>query len=224
MPHPTLHRLAGASLCLAAFFSGGATAAPVTASFDGTITSLRAGSVDRLISEFPVGTAVSATVNFDNSLPGVTLSQPPVIIAASGQLMFGTAIYAVNGIRASGRAVTGAPTVPDYWSFIIQATGLNTDDGDLFYGFYWFLNAALDGFRGAPPDYPLEAAWAQHTVATGGGGSIYAANIVGTLNVQASNAVPVPPTAALALLALAALGFTRRRAPRSRSRAVRQRA
>jgi len=212
MPHPTLHRLAGASLCLAALCSGGAIAAPVTASFAGAITSLRDGSVDRLISDFPVGTAVSASVNFDNSLPGVTLSQPPVTIAASGELVFGAAVYTVTGIRVSGRAVTGAPTVPDYWSFFIQATGPSTDDGDIFYGFLWYLNAALDGFRGAPPDYPLQAAWAGPDIATAGG-AIYAANIVGTLNVQASNAVPLPPTAALALLALAALGCTRRRSP-----------
>jgi len=210
MPHPTLHRLAGASLCLAALGSGVATAAPVTASFTGAITSLREG---RLGSTFPVGTAVSATVNFDNSLPGVTLSQPPVIIEASGNLIFGTRVYTVTGIQVSGRSVVLAPTIPDYWSFVIQATGPGTADGDLFYGFYWFLNAALDGFRGAPPAYPLEAAWAQPSVATGGGGSIYAANILGRLNVQASNAVPVPPTAALALLGLAALGFTRRRSP-----------
>ena len=210
MPHPTLHRLAGASLCLAALGSSIATAAPVTASFAGTITSLRDGSVDRLISDFPVGTAVSATVNFDNSLPGVTVERPPVIMAASGNLTFGSAVYTVTGIRVFGRAVAGAPTVPDYWSFSILATGPSTDDGDIFYGFTWFLNPALDGFRGSPPAYPLQAAWVRSTHATSGG-PLYVANIVGTLNVQASNAVPVPPTAALALLGLAALGCTRRR-------------
>jgi len=208
MPYPTLHRLAGASLCLTALCSGVATAAPVTASFTGAITSLRDG---RLGSTFPVGTAVSATVNFDNTLPGVTLSQPPVIIEASGNLIFGTRVYTVTGIQVSGRSVVLAPTIPDYWLFVIQATGPSTANGDLFYGLYWYLNAALDGFRGAPPHYPLQAAWAGPITATGR--SIYAANIVGTLNVQASNAVPVPPTAALSLLGLAALGLTRRRSP-----------
>jgi len=210
MPHPTLHRLAGASLCLAALCSGGAIAAPVTASFAGAITSLRDGSVDRLISDFPVGTAVSASVNFDNSLPGTMLGQPPVTIAASGGLMFGNAVYTVTGIQVSGRSVPGAPTVPDYWSFFIQATGPSTDDGDVFYGFLWYLNPALTGFYGAAPAVPLQAAWVRSTHATSGG-PLYVANIEGTLNVQASNAVPVPPTAALALLALAALGCTRRR-------------
>ena len=210
MPRYTFHSLASASLCLAALGSGVATAAPVTASFTGAITSLRDGSVDRLISDFPVGTSVSASVNFDNSLPGVTVERPPVTMAASGNLTFGSAVYTVTGIRVSGRAVAGAPTVPDFWSFFIQATGPSTDDGDVFYGFLWYLNPALTGFYGAAPAVPLQASWVTSTHATSGG-PLYVANIQGTLNVQASNAVPVPPTAALALLGLAAVGITRRR-------------
>jgi len=210
MPQSTFQILASASLCLAALGSGVAIAAPVTASFTGAITNLREGNNGRLSSDFPVGTAVSASVNFDNNLPGVTVEQPPVIMAASGNLRFGSAVYTVTGIRVFGRAVAGAPTVPDYWSFFIQATGPSTDDGDVFYGFLWYLNPALTGFSGAAPAVPLQAAWVTSTHAASGG-PLYAANIVGTLNVQASNAVPVPPTAALALLGLAALGCTRRR-------------
>ena len=208
MTHSTFRRLAGTSVWLAALGCGLATAAPVTATFSGAIAGLR--EPDRLISDFPIGTAVSASVNFDNSLPGVTVDQPPVLIAASGNLVFGSAVYTVTGIRASGRSVTGSPTVPDSWRFLIVATGPSTDDDDIFYGFLWFLNPALDGFAGAASVYPLEAAWVGATHATTGG-PLYAAYIGGNLNIQASNAVPVPPSAALALLGAPALGVTRRR-------------
>lgn len=208
MPHSTFHCLAGLSVCLASLGCGLATAAPVTATFNGAITSLR--EPDRLISDFPVGTAVSATVNYDGSLPGVMLDGPAVVIAAGGNLVFGNSVYTVTGIRAGGRSVNGSPNVPDFWSFFILATGPSTDDGDIFNGFLWYLSPTLSGFYGAAPAVPLQAAWVTSTHATTGG-PLYAANIEGSLNIQASNAVPVPSSAALALLGLAALGVTRRR-------------
>ena len=212
MPHFSFHPLAAASLCLALLCGGSAFAAPVTASFTGAITSLREGNDGRLSSDFPVGTAVSAAVNFNNSLPGVVLEQPPVVIAASGTLMFGTTVYNVTGIRAFGRSVFGAPTVPDFWSLFILATGPSTDDGDVFRGFQWYLNPSLDGFYGPAPTVPLQAAWVGATHATTGG-PVYAANIEGRLSFQPDTAMPVPapPTAALALLGLLAMGCCTRR-------------
>ena len=212
MPHPSLHPVAAASLCLALLCGSSAIAAPVTASFFGAITSLREGNDGRLSSDFPVGTAVSAAVSFDNSLPGVMLEQPAVIVPAAGTLRFGTTVYTVTGIRASGRSVFGTPTVPDFWSLFILATGPSTDDGDIFQGFLWYLNRDLDGFYGPAPTVPLQAAWVEATHATIGG-PVYAANIEGTLSFQANTAMPVPApaTAALALLGLLAMGCCTRR-------------
>lgn len=188
-----------------------AMAAPVTATYTGEIVSLvQPGGL--LAGTLGPGSAVSATVNFDDALSGVTLDSAPQILSASGALSFGGLSYAVTGLRVWGASVPGAPGVPDWWSLTIQAEGPEIA-GANFWGMLWYLDGSLRRFVGDPPLVPQQAAWC---LPFGNGGCAnQIANLAGDLLVEPAHVSEAPtlPLVALALALLAA-GAQRRRSTR----------
>jgi hypothetical protein len=192
--------LIAASTCL---ISQHAAAIPIRATFSGTV----AGSLafDNVLNDFPVGTAASFDVTFDDSgltgfAPATDLDLAPV----SGWLRLGSLEWMLNGGRIASYSYLLAPDFP-VTSYGLQLTGL----GPLIAG-----NASLFGlFLQVTPDAAPDAAGIprvgfRYPVPSG---EIYSyADLAGNFMTSGQvRAVPEPGTALLMCCALALLAYVR---------------
>lgn len=204
-------RLTAAALvgAFAATASVPAHAGVIYMSYTGTVFNYF--SLGILQDDFPIGTAVSMSLSYDDSFIGLPTSQfyLGMAPAISGTMNLGGSVYTLNAMRLSyySYGATVDDPSPNY-GFHVSGTGPDTDDGEVFSGLG--LNF--------------------------GGGSLGAPNLIGfgntnwqvasngyllisgtTTHQQLPNAVPAPGSLALFLAGLGALGLSAPAARRARA-------
>lgn len=184
--------------------TGTANAAPVTASFTGTVTGGRPSAPALL--EYPLGTPVSWEFSFDDAFLAVSPaddvfgagSQP-----ATGWATVGTETYALNFARLWAYATVTEDSIRRIvsYAFVIEGIGPTSPRGGVFDGLWVSFDATLA---------LLTSSIAYMSTATSEGpfGSRIL-NLDGAYRVTRSNSVAEPTTAWLLLAAVAMLARRR---------------
>lgn len=160
-------------------------------------------SLPILQDDFPVGTAVSMTLTYDDSFIGQPagtyyLGMSPAI---SGTMTLGSSVYTLNAMRLS--YFSYGPAVDDpspNYGFHVSGSGPSTDDGEVFSGIGLNFGA---GWPGSPN---LIGFGNTNWQVASNGYLLIAGN---TTHEFLNNPVPAPATLALCLAGLGALALTR---------------
>jgi hypothetical protein len=174
----------------------------VKMSYTGQVTGY--WSLPILQDDFPVGTAISMTLTYDDSFIGQPVSTYYLGMSPSisGTMTLGSSVYTLDTMRLSyfGYGPTIDDPSPNY-GFHVSGTGPDTDDGEVFsglglnFGTGWPGSPTLIGFG--------DTNW---QVASNG----YLLIAGSTTHEFLNNPVPAPPTLALCLAGLCALACARR--------------
>ena len=178
-------------------------ASMVTGRYTGQVTD---GSAQGFIAEFPRGTAVSWSFDFDNAFLGWSTSEYPFpfMQAVSGWLQMGGSRVALD--RLLILALQSDPTAakPDRFAFSLFGPAEATAGGGLLVGLTLELDAQLDLLTTAQTNNLLVFEYPNEPHLSG-------ATTQGTWQVVPAQTVPVPATPSLVLVALAACALLRQR-------------
>ena len=162
-------------------------------------------SLPILQDNFPVGTAVSMALTYDDSFIGLPTSQFYLGLAPaiSGTMTLGGSVYTLNAMSLSyfSYGATTADPSPNY-GFHVSGTGPATDDGEVFSGIDLTFNQTSLGTPGL-----IGFGNTNWFVANNG----YMLHSGTTSHQRVSNPVPEPGTLALLLAGLGAWGLGRPR-------------
>lgn len=162
-------------------------------------------SLGILQDDFPIGTAVSMSLRYDDSFIGLPTSQfyLGMAPAISGTMNLGGLAYTLNAMSLtyfSYGATVGDPS-PNY-GFRVTGTGPDTDDGEVFSGFDLRFGGASLGSPNLIGFGNTNWQVANNSYLLISGNATYQ---------QLPNAVPAPGSLTLLLAGLGAWGATRRR-------------
>jgi hypothetical protein len=188
---------------LACGYSSVASAVPVRATFDGSVSG-SSGFNNSVLNDFPVGTTASFDLTFDdaNLLPNAPLPSLG-LTPVSGWMRLGSLEWLLDGGSVRGYSYMATEPFP-ITSYGLQFTGSGPTIG---------ANASLFGlFMGLTPDLALGpgtslSAGFEYPVQNGAYYSY--ANLAGTFNISRV-AVPEPGTMLLLTMGLGMLWFSRR--------------
>lgn len=179
-----------------------AVAGTVTASYSGTVA---AGIFDgRALTDYPLGTSVSWQFVFDDAFRSLNPSTDDVFGGAS-QVVSGTAtigadVYTLNFARLASYQTLGfAPTSVERFNFQIEGSGPQSASGGSFFGVFLSFDPALTLLGNPTVGFGYTTTFAEGSVTNFG-----YLETTGNLRLT-PNAVPLPSTALLVLLALAVL-------------------
>jgi hypothetical protein len=200
-----MKRIALLSLVLAiaiSAFSSLAVATPIRATFNGTVSGGLAFSND-LLNEFPIGTAASFDVTFDDS--GLLASAPLTdldLAPVFGTVRLGALEWLLNAGRVTSYTYLSAPGF-EITSYGLQLTGngpLAAGD-DSFFGLFLGITPTLDFVTTNPYSVGFRSPFA--------GGETYGyTTLSGTSRIErVSVSVSEPDTLFLASVAFAAFAF-----------------
>lgn len=180
-----------------------ATAAPVTARFDGTVTGYNFGFLDpagvALDDDNPVGTAVSWTLNFDDSFLGLPYSDVFGPRVATGMVDVGSRRYVLDGMSFFSLLVDFDTGAVLRYNPQVNGTGPTTSDGADFFGLFFSFGPDL-GLVGQPQiGFGYSSAFAT---------TFGYLLTEGTYSVGPTAAVPAPGSLGLALAALGLVAGT----------------
>lgn len=189
------------ALAVACALAAPAHAGLIKMSYTGQVTGY--WSLDILQDDFPVGTAVSMTLTYDDSFIGQPIStfylgMSPSI---SGTMTLGSSVYTINAMSLS--YFSYGPTIDDpspNYGFHVTGTGPDTDDGEVFSGLG--LN-----FGTGWPGSPTLIGFGNTNWQVANNGYLLIAGT--TTHEMISTPVSSPATLALCLAGLGALGLTR---------------
>lgn len=205
-----MNRLAPRSIALAVIacaLSLPALAVPVRAQFSGAVTG-SAGFSNNVLNEFPLGSAASFDVSFDDANLGPLAPSQYDLAPVSGTVRLGGLEWLLDAGRIAQYSYQNTPGFPiEYYGLQLTGSGPSITNGSLF-GLFLRIAPNLDpaaidpfmiGFR-----FPF----------AGGGGESYSyAKVTGTSNItRGAVSVPEPNTLLLTTLALALLGLSTPRA------------
>jgi hypothetical protein len=201
-----MNRLTPRSIALAvvAFaLSLPAVAAPIRAQFNGTVTG-SAGFSNNVLNEFPLGTAASFDVSFDDANLGAFAPTQYDLAPVSGTVRLGALEWLLDAGRIAQYSYQNAPGFPiEYYGLQLTGTGHSITNGSLF-GLFLRIAPNLD----AAPIDPFMIGFRFPFV---GGESYSYAKVTGTSNItRGAVSVPEPSTLLLITLGFALLGFSSR--------------
>lgn len=182
-----------------------ASAIPVNATFNGTVSGA-AGSFDTVLTDFPVGTAASFDVTFDDArlVDDAALLTGYDVGPVSGWLRLGTLEWLFNAGSIWTYSYLNGPGNPVV-SYGLQLTGTGptiSDSGSIF-GLFLTLTPDATPFAGRAPmagfRYPVPS------------GEYYSyADLSGIFRTSNQTSVPLPGTGVLMFSAVALLAVWRR--------------
>lgn len=181
-----------------------ADAAPVTLTYEGTVTSY---SNINLSAGLPLGAAVSLSLTFNETFSDGSYAFSDPLGPVSGSMTVGSLSYQFNGVEPFAYSYDGNTGEVTSVEPMFVGTGPQINGGD-FFGLFMSITPALTLAS------DLMLGYGYTTVFDGGSSTAYGyANMTATrYDITPVSVVPTPATLPLVMAALFAAGWVRRRA------------